>query len=541
MPPRAAQVILGSLIAATAGAGPSAIYDRYCLACHGEGGGGKGPAAAWLSPAPRDFTTGRYKWRSTPSGQPPTDADLARAIARGAPGTSMPGFGGILSEAQIAALVAEVKSFAPARFAAPAAAVPVPARPDALPDGKALFGSLGCAKCHGAAIVPRRGGAPEDIVTTLVTGLDGSAMPSYAALAPAELWAVATHAATLVTRPDARFPGPVPSGAKGPPAGLLLAAQGEPPPSLPPAAASLSADQCARCHPRQHREWRRSVHARAISPGVTGQLHGLPPAVANACLTCHAPLAEQRSRPELRAEGVSCAGCHVRAHTRRGPPRSGRLLAIPSYPLVEDPAYERADFCLPCHQLGPELALAGRPMLDTYREWLTGPYMRRGVQCQHCHMPEREHSWKGIHDPETVRQGLRVTARRDGDRIAIRAENAGAGHHLPTTPTPAIYVTVEPAAGGAARTHRIGRHVTFDGRFREVADTRLAPGAALDLSVAARGRARVRVTVAPDDYYEGFYRQLLAKPLTEGAKRELQAALRRAESSRYVLYELMVD
>jgi mono/diheme cytochrome c family protein len=551
-------------IASAAGAEPSALYDRYCLACHGAAGDGRGPAAPLLAPAPRDFTSGRYKWRTTPSGQPPTRADLARAIREGAPGTAMPGFGGILDEAQIAALVVELEGFAPRRFAEPRAAVELPAAPDALPDGEALFASLGCAACHGpagrgdgpaaATARPfdltreplRRGATLADIALTITTGIDGTAMPAMP-LPPAELWALATFVDGLRARERPIAPGPLPASAAAPGVGLHLAPQGPPPAALPPAAASLSAEQCARCHARQHREWRRSLHARAMSPGVTGQLHTASAEDRASCLSCHAPLAEQRDPGSLQAEAVSCAGCHVRAHTRHGPPRraDATLLAIPSYPVVVDRRYERSDFCMPCHQLGPDAALEGRPLMDTYREWLTGPYMPRGVQCQHCHMPDREHHWKGVHDPDTVRQGLRVAARRAGGGVEIALENAGAAHYLPTTPTPAIFVTVE-ATGADGRalppvTRRIGRHITWDGRrFHQVADTRIPPGRTVRFTVEG-ARARVRVVVAPDEYYERFYAQLLARRQPESAKRELRAALLRAERSRFTLHDLVVD
>jgi len=556
------------LAASAAHAQPSPLYDRYCLACHGETGDGRGPAAILLSPAPRDFTAGRYKWRTTPSGQPPTDADLARAIREGAPGTAMPAFGGILDDAQTAALVDEIKQLAPSRFAKAApASVELPAPPDTLPDGKALFGSLGCAACHGpagrgdgpsaASLEPappfdltshplRRGRTRADLAFTIATGIDGTAMPAMTGLPAGELWALAAFVDGIRAAKEPPRPGPLPASAGAPPAGLQLAAQGTPPPSLPPAAASLSAEQCARCHAKQHREWRSSIHARAMSPGVTGQLHAFGAADRAACLDCHAPLAEQLAAGPLQAEAINCAGCHVRAHTRHGPPRrpEAGLLPIPSYPLVVDRRYERSDFCLPCHQLGAGATLAGRPLMDTYREWLTGPYMARGVQCQHCHMPNREHHVRGVHDPETVRQGLRVTTHRVGPRVEIALENAGAAHYLPTTPTPAIFVTVEPtdAAGRplAAVERRIGRHITFDGRFHELADSRIPPGETVRFAVDA-ARARVRVTVAPDEYYERFYAQLLAKPQPEKEKRELEAALRRARSSRFVLYDLTAE
>jgi hypothetical protein len=371
-------------------------------------------------------------------------------------------------------------------------------------------------------------------------------MPAMTGLAPGELWALAAFVDGIRATRDPPRPGPLPASAGAPPAGFQLAAQGAPPPSLPPAAASLSAEQCARCHAKQHREWRTSIHARAMSPGVTGQLSAFSVADRAACLDCHAPLAEQLDAGPLRAEALSCAGCHLRAHTRHGPPRRAEagLLAIPSYPWVPDRRYERSDFCMPCHQLGPGASLAGRPLMDTYREWLTGPYMARGVQCQHCHMPNREHHVRGVHDPDTVRQGLRVTARRAGARVEIVLENAGAAHYLPTTPTPAIFVTVEPsdAAGRALPPveRRIGRHITFDGRFHELADTRIPPGESRRFTVDA-ARARVRVIVAPDEYYERFYAQLLGKSPSGEAKRELEAALRRAASSRFTLYDLTVD
>ncbi|HLL21608.1 MAG TPA: hypothetical protein VK427_05730, partial [Kofleriaceae bacterium] len=52
------------------------LYDKLCLPCHGEAGDGRGPAATYTNPLPRDFTKGEYAWRSTPLGSAPTDDDL---------------------------------------------------------------------------------------------------------------------------------------------------------------------------------------------------------------------------------------------------------------------------------------------------------------------------------------------------------------------------------------------------------------------------------------------------------------------------------
>ena len=276
------------------------------------------------------------------------------------------------------------------------------------------------------------------------------------------------------------------------------------------------------------------------------------------CNRCHTPLAEQQSGAgfdaALRNEGVTCAACHVRNWVRRGPPRRApTLLSAPGYPLVEMPIYERSDFCMSCHQLPPRTALNGKPLLNTYKEWLEGPYMRRGVQCQHCHMPAREHTWLGIHDPETFRQGIKVeaiAARNGNGAVSVRARlwNAGAGHMLPTTPTPAAWLEIDlvDARGalikGAHAEQRIGRKIRpSGGDFVEDEDTRVPPGGSIEVAgawkngrVAEATHARITVRVHPDDYYEALYRRRLAA-LLPGATRTLyEEALARGVANRYV-------
>jgi cytochrome c oxidase cbb3-type subunit 2 len=114
---RAAQPDLGSEAQREAG---KALYGKYCTQCHGDDGDGKGVAASRLKPRPRDFTTGTYKIRSTPSGSLPTTQDLVRVIRNGLPYTSMPPWPQF-SEAELTELAYYVKSFSPT-FADPAAA-----------------------------------------------------------------------------------------------------------------------------------------------------------------------------------------------------------------------------------------------------------------------------------------------------------------------------------------------------------------------------------------------------------------------------------
>jgi len=52
------------------------VYEVNCAACHGVESDGNGPAARMFVTRPRDFRSGIFKFRSTPSGSLPTDEDL---------------------------------------------------------------------------------------------------------------------------------------------------------------------------------------------------------------------------------------------------------------------------------------------------------------------------------------------------------------------------------------------------------------------------------------------------------------------------------
>jgi len=68
------------------------VFNRRCAGCHGETGDGRGPAAPYLYPKPRDYRLGLFKFTSTHYGMKPRRTDLIRVIRFGAKGTSMPSF-----------------------------------------------------------------------------------------------------------------------------------------------------------------------------------------------------------------------------------------------------------------------------------------------------------------------------------------------------------------------------------------------------------------------------------------------------------------
>ncbi len=255
-----------------------------------------------------------------------------------------------------------------------------------------------------------------------------------------------------------------------------LGPQGPPPARFSPLEASLQPESCGTCHPSQHADWMTSLHSKSTGPGVAGQLVEMlesDPQSALGCLACHAPLAEQAplvadgagTRPNpvydrsLGAKGLVCAGCHVRAHQRFGPPRrDGSLTSeVPRDPLphggvTRTPAFLSSEFCRGCHQFTPDgLALNGKLVENTYNEWKASRFAREGVQCQDCHMPDRRHLWRGVHDPDMVRSGLTITATAGGRRArpgetataTLSVTSTRVGHAFPTYVTPRVVLRAE--------------------------------------------------------------------------------------------------
>jgi mono/diheme cytochrome c family protein len=205
------------------------LYQRFCIFCHGPRGDGMGENAAHLDPKPRDFVQAKFKCRSTPSGELPSDRDLYDTISRGIYGTGMPSWNPLTRE-QRADLVAYIKSFSP-RFHEEKPATPLeisaepPTSQESVKRGAELFESMNCWSCHGKE---GRGNGPSALTLTdskgypitpldltsgrrfkcgdssrglfrdLMTGLDGTPMPSFTdALKPDQIWDLVHYIQTL--------------------------------------------------------------------------------------------------------------------------------------------------------------------------------------------------------------------------------------------------------------------------------------------------------------------------------------------------------
>ena len=360
---------------------------------------------------------------------------------------------------------------------------------------------------------------------------------------------------------------------------LPVPPQGEPPAAFSPIEASLHPKECALCHRQQFNDWSTSLHSRSMGPGIYGQLLNMQannPSTYTICATCHTPLSEQIPHvkkgseyhpneafdPELQQAGLVCAGCHVRQHQRFGPPRRPELPApspefvLPHGGFTATPAFQRSEFCKPCHQFAEgAFALNDKLLENTFNEWQASPYAEEGVQCQGCHMPDRRHLWRGIQDPEMVRQAMTVSVSplapsyRPGDtlRTTITVTNSGAGHHLPTYVTPKIFVRgdlLDSAGEAIADSFQeavIGREITLN-LSREVYDTRIAAKASLDFAYEMpvpenAAVLRVKIVVHPDHFYQRFFEAVLRRDQGSPGRKHLEAALEKTSTSSFTVFE----
>ncbi len=206
-----------------------ALYYRYCWGCHGARGNGDGENAPYLNILPRNFVTGTFKCRSTPTGTLPLDQDLYNSVERGFNFTNMPSWIALTVEER-ADLVAFIKTFSPRwKTEKPGDPIQIPTEPAltvaSIQHGKELFQKLECWKCHGnegrgdgpsastltdsndQPIRPynftsdnrsKCGKTNKDVYKIFMTGLDGTPMPSFAdVIKPEDAWDLVHFLRTL--------------------------------------------------------------------------------------------------------------------------------------------------------------------------------------------------------------------------------------------------------------------------------------------------------------------------------------------------------
>jgi len=216
------------------------IYEERCLVCHGRKGDGKGPASLMkrseksgriLEIKPRDFTLGAFRFRSTPTGCLPTEADLILLVDKGIPRSFMPPHKDQLTKEQKKAVVEYVKTFS-TRWKEEEPCKPVVVRKpkwvgskSSVEKGKKLYKDMKCWECHGdtgkgdgpkadlqkddwgnkilafdfTTGATKMGSDPENVYTAYTTGLDGAGMPSYEdSMSEADRWHLVSYTLKLM-------------------------------------------------------------------------------------------------------------------------------------------------------------------------------------------------------------------------------------------------------------------------------------------------------------------------------------------------------
>jgi len=360
----------------------------------------------------------------------------------------------------------------------------------------------------------------------------------------------------------------------------VLPPQGEPPANFTPQQASLDPQACAVCHEDQFKQWQSSLHSHTMGPGIQWQLQLMSQQAGNKCLRCHAPLAEQKAlvalkhnwpkapdkvipdwiSPNLADAGLVCAACHVRRHQYFGPPAkqtpSGDL---PHGGFTASLAFQDSRFCAACHQHNEKEnppRVNGKLQEDTWNQWQQSPQAQQGIHCQNCHMPNRQHLWRGIHDADMTRQALDVQLRikRTGANtvdVAAVLHNRGAGHHFPTYMVPKIELIfrLHNRDSGKSRVfHRyvIGWQVNV-ALTEEQFDTRIPAGEIRYLQIPLtlnevneHWDIELDVEVSPREHYERTFQQSLkyADTLPAETLETLRQALKEAQATHYRLLQL---
>ena len=212
------------------------VYEAHCRGCHGVRGDGKGSAAIFLEPKPRDFTRGIFKFHSTPGQNAlPTDSDLFATISHGLWGTAMPPWYSLPQHERLA-VIQFIKTFSDRwEHEKVGKSLPVPPEPpitaSALNEGASLFHTY-CMICHGnegkgdgvlagqlndawgQPIQPAnfhlgagiKGGVKlghdsRHLFLTIMTGVGGDPMPAFRQqLTPEEIWKITHYIQSLRIR-----------------------------------------------------------------------------------------------------------------------------------------------------------------------------------------------------------------------------------------------------------------------------------------------------------------------------------------------------
>lgn len=365
-----------------------------------------------------------------------------------------------------------------------------------------------------------------------------------------------------------------------------ISSQGEPPSHYFELEKRLDPENCGTCHKEQYEAWSKSFHSKASGPGLQWQLKRIGIEESSSCFACHSPLIEMQNylreskfglsknpsevlsylKKETAERGISCASCHVRNQVRYGPPprEDKRNRSSSGYKphggFVVQKEFESSRFCVSCHET-PEYGkpVSGKRMMETYAEWEQSRYAKEQITCQNCHMPDRSHTWRGIHDPVMTANAVASSLgfkKIEGEwYVYASLKNTGAGHRFPTYSVPKVFLYLSLYENGKQKRilaeKTIGRVTDLDLQH-EFEDTRLLPDEEVVLKerltseeFKTRKEIRFIAIVEPDEFYVRMFQHNWDRRKEFGIEgreeKQLEEALKKAKSTRYVLFEKKIQ
>ncbi|MDH3561737.1 MAG: cytochrome c family protein [Gammaproteobacteria bacterium] len=321
---------------------------------------------------------------------------------------------------------------------------------------------------------------------------------------------------------------------------------------------TLRAEECAACHSAIYAEWRTSIHSQAWTDPYF-QVDWEFDRNQQICKNCHIPLDRQQEHlvlgfrdkekwkpvlepnpdfdPLLQQEGVTCTACHLHegniigVHGDTPAPHPVKVMDYPDQlcvrcHVVEGDRWDTFFRLPPCGTVAEIQSIKQSGGLNDKAAVQNIPELG----CVQCHMPLverpaadgsgirkiRQHIWRGGHDPEMVKSGLKVLFEETRDQIpdmrtfTLTLTNVGAAHYLPTG-TPDRYLSVHlrllDTNGEVVKeqAHTLKRTIIWRPFIVDLWDTRLPRWQprmyAIESPVSNKGQARPAVVEAVVRYH----------------------------------------
>ncbi|TGK95350.1 cytochrome C554 and C-prime [Leptospira brenneri] len=291
-----------------------------------------------------------------------------------------------------------------------------------------------------------------------------------------------------------------------------------------------TAKNCGNCHTEIYEEWTRSTHANALTDIQFQSELAKPSSPKWICLNCHIPVQNQREtiitglkngdyfrpveipnpnfNPEMKAEGVTCATCHVRVDSKTNESYviGGTGGTSPPHPLKID-RDQLMKRCYDCHN---ETYTLNESLVCSFQTGAELHATKSNQTCSSCHQPEVRRSFVksslgkpvrtshkhgfiggGVpkrfdlypdqirlgYKPGIVLSGIKVS---DGS-IEIQIKNVNADHHVTTGDPERFYKLkldgLDSKGNSIFQTETtIGQEWSWSPAAKKVNDTRIPSG-----------------------------------------------------------------